>query len=615
MAPLLLQIIIYLGAALIAVTIAARLGLGSVLGYILAGIIIGPLFGIVGNETSALQHFAEFGVVMMLFVIGLELEPRHLWQIRHKLLGLGGLQISLTIAAFASIALFLGLSWQIALAIGMIFALSSTAIVLQTLNERSLLSSNGGRSSFSVLLMQDVAVIPMLAIIPLLMLPDLTAESAAYAAQNKGYHDGQFLADAPGWLSALAIIAVIGGIILAGNFLAGPLFGILHGARVRELFTAFTLLIVFGISYLMLRLGLSPALGAFLAGVVLANSEFKHQLESDIEPFKGLLLGLFFITVGAGIDFTVLLADPLLITMMMAGVILIKAGILYLIARLFHMQGGSRWLFTLSLAQAGEFGFVLIAFSLQQNVLPYDLGQQLLLVVALSMLVTPLLFIAHEQIEKRLARAGVTPDADEVDETGPVIIVGVGRFGQIVNRLVRNSGIRTVVLDNNLKIINLMKRFGFKVYLGDPTRPDILKAAGLAEAAVLMVALDNPEDAVKLVLYARKQRPDLTIVARAHDRAHMYELHQAGATHIVRELFDASLRAGRHVLEGVGLTSYEAEQAEKAFASHDEYALQELAESWRKDMSATQNDAYIAKARELEQELEAAILAALQPKG
>ena len=324
----------------------------------------------------------------------------------------------------------------------------------------------------------------------------------------------------------------------------------------RELFTAFTLLIVFGISYLMLRLGLSPALGAFLAGVVLANSEFKHQLESDIEPFKGLLLGLFFITVGAGIDFTVLLADPLLITMMMAGVILIKAGILYLIARLFHMQGGSRWLFTLSLAQAGEFGFVLIAFSLQQNVLPYDLGQQLLLVVALSMLVTPLLFIAHEQIEKRLARAGVTPDADEVDEIGPVIIVGVGRFGQIVNRLVRNSGIRTVVLDNNLKIINLMKRFGFKVYLGDPTRPDILKAAGLAEAAVLMVALDNPEDAVKLVLYARKQRPDLTIVARAHDRAHMYELHQAGATHIVRELFDASFaswppcigRGGPHLL-------------------------------------------------------------------
>ena len=258
---------------------------------------------------------------------------------------------------------------------------------------------------------------------------------------------------------------------------------------------------------------------------------------------------------------------------------------------------------------------MLIAFSLQQNVLPYDLGQQLLLVVALSMLVTPLLFIAHEQIEKRLARAGVTPDADEVDETGPVIIVGVGRFGQIVNRLVRNSGIRTVVLDNNLKIINLMKRFGFKVYLGDPTRPDILKAAGLAEASVLMVALDNPEDAVKLVLYARKQRPDLTIVARAHDRAHMYELHQAGATHIVRELFDASLRAGRYVLEGVGLTSYEAEQAEKAFASHDEYALQELAESWRKDMSATENDAYIAKAKELEQELEAAILAALRPKG
>ena len=618
METILLQIVIYLGAALIAVTLASRLGLGSVLGYILAGILIGPIFGLVGGETITLQHFAEFGVVMMLFVIGLELEPKHLWQIRHKLIGLGGLQIILSTAAFASLALSFGLAWQSAVAIGMILALSSTAIVLQTLTEKGLMQSNGGRSSFSVLLMQDVAVIPMLAILPLLVMPEVMSETTANlntsdTAHASDSHGGEGLLDGQsGFVSAAVILGVIASIILGGMFLIKPLFEIVHAARVREMFTAITLLIIAGISYVMLMVGLSPALGAFLAGVVLANSEFKHQLESDIDPFKGLLLGLFFITVGAGIDFQILFEDPLFILAMTSGVVLIKGAVLYLIALIFKLKGASRWLFTLSLAQAGEFGFVLLAFSIQQQVLPADLSAQLLLVIALSMLITPLLFMLYANLAKRASGKHEEIDAEEIDEIGPVIIVGIGRFGQIVNRLVRSTGIKTVVLDNNLKIIKLMQAFGYRAYLGDPTRPDVLNAAGLKTASVLMVALDKPEDALKLVRYARKQRPDLHIVARAQDRVNVYRLYHAGANDIVREMFDSSLRAGRYVLENAGLTPFEASEASQAFKQHDRRANRELALKWDPERGVHENKAYIDHAKELEQELEASILAAIQ---
>ena len=631
MENILLQIVIYLAAALVAVTLASRLGLGSVLGYILAGILIGPIFGLVGGETIQLQHFAEFGVVMMLFVIGLELEPKHLWQIRHKLLGLGGLQISLSIAAFALIIFSFGLPWQSAIAIGMILSLSSTAIVLQTLTEKGLMQSNGGRSSFSVLLMQDVAVIPMLALLPLLMIPELASDIASSDLSNaqlnshhssdhsgagdhsaSGDHSGASLLDGQsGFVSAVVILSVIAAIILGGMFLIKPLFEMVHAARVREMFTAITLLIIAGISYVMLVVGLSPALGAFLAGVVLANSEFKHQLESDIEPFKGLLLGLFFITVGAGINFAILFENPLFILAITAGVVLVKGAVLYLIALIFRLKGTSRWLFTLSLAQAGEFGFVLLAFTIQQQILPADLSAQLLLVIALSMLITPLLFMLYGYLARRAAETRDEVEAEEVDEIGPVIIVGIGRFGQIVNRLVRSTGIKTVVLDNNLKIIKLMQAFGYRAYLGDPTRPDVLNAAGLKTASVLMVALDKPEDALRLVHYARQQRPDLHIVARAQDRVNVYRLYHAGANDIVREMFDSSLRAGRYVLENAGLTPFEASEAAQAFKEHDRRANLELALKWDPDRPVSDNKAYIDHAKELEQELEASILSAI----
>lgn len=605
------QAVVYLAAAVIAVPIASRLGLGSVLGYLAAGIIIGPVLGLVGSETADLQHFAEFGVVMMLFVIGLELEPRALWDMRHKLLGLGGLQISGTIALIGGVAYAFGLPWQSALAVGMILALSSTAIVLQTLNEKGLMQTPGGRSSFSVLLTQDIAVIPMLAMLPLLALP--YDDHTDKASGGHGAHDGahaatNLLEGLPGWAVTLATLGVIAGIILAGIFLIPLLFRFIHGSRLREMYTAITLLIVVGIGYLMTIVGLSPALGTFLAGVVLANSEFRHELEGAIEPFKGLLLGLFFITVGAGINFGILFGNPATILMMTIGVIAIKGAILFAIALLFRMKGRSRVLFTLSLAQAGEFGFVLIGFTVQQHVLPTTLSEQLLLVVALSMLITPALFILYDLLSKRLGEPLIEEPEDEVDAGGPIIIAGIGRFGQIVNRMVRNSGYETVVLDNNLRMIQLMRKFGYKGFFGDPSRPEILHAAGLRDARVLVVTIDDKEAAEKLIRYARSERPDLHIVARAHDRVHVYRLFRAGANDIVREMFDSSLRAGRYVLENVGLTEYEAHEAEKAFYKHDRHAMGQLAPLWDPNKPVHENEAYITRSKELEQELEATML-------
>ena len=605
------QAVVYLAAAVIAVPIASRLGLGSVLGYLAAGIIIGPVLGLVGSETADLQHFAEFGVVMMLFVIGLELEPRALWDMRHKLLGLGGLQISGTIALIGGVAYAFGLPWQSALAVGMILALSSTAIVLQTLNEKGLMQTPGGRSSFSVLLTQDIAVIPMLAMLPLLALP--YDDHTDKASGGHGAHDGahaatNLLEGLPGWAVTLATLGVIAGIILAGTFLIPLLFRFIHGSRLREMYTAITLLIVVGIGYLMTIVGLSPALGTFLAGVVLANSEFRHELEGAIEPFKGLLLGLFFITVGAGINFGLLFGNPATILMMTIGVIAIKGAILFAIALLFRMKGRSRVLFTLSLAQAGEFGFVLIGFTVQQHVLPTTLSEQLLLVVALSMLITPALFILYDLLSKRLGEPLIEEPEDEVDAGGPIIIAGIGRFGQIVNRMVRNSGYETVVLDNNLRMIQLMRKFGYKGFFGDPSRPEILHAAGLRDARVLVVTIDDKEAAEKLIRYARSERPDLHIVARAHDRVHVYRLFRAGANDIVREMFDSSLRAGRYVLENVGLTEYEAHEAEKAFYKHDRHAMGQLAPLWDPNKPVHENEAYITRSKELEQELEATML-------
>ncbi|MEL7279899.1 MAG: monovalent cation:proton antiporter-2 (CPA2) family protein [Pseudomonadota bacterium] len=621
----LFQATIFLAAAVIAVPLAARLGLGSVLGYLAAGILIGPVFGFVGGkETVELQHFAEFGVVMMLFLIGLEVEPPALWQMRHKLLGLGGLQIGLTTLAVMVASMFLGSNWSVALAIGMIFALSSTAIVLQTLSEKGLMQTGGGRSAFSVLLAQDIAVIPMLAFLPLLALPktpnmilgetmERLSEGEEHGASASGHEAAaSFIQSLPAWGVTLVTIASVGAIILAGIYLTRPVFKFIHAARLPELSTALALLIVVGIAFLMNLVGLSPALGAFLAGVVLASSEFRHQLESDIAPFKGLLLGLFFITVGAAINFAILFSNFFAVFALALAVILIKGGILYILGRVFGLKGRNLWLFTLSLAQAGEFGFVLIAFSSQQNVIPPAITELLLLVVAISMLITPLLFILYDWLSHRMEDHVEAHDPDEIDAQGPVIIAGIGRFGQIVNRLVRSSGFETVVLDHDLATIQRMRRFGIKSFLGDPSRPELLHAAGIQKAKVLVVALDDAQATTQLVAFARRERPDIHIIARARDRTHVFRLYQAGANDIVRELFDSSIRAGRYVLENLGLSEFEAAELQKTFYHHDRHSVRELAALWDPSIPTTENAAYIARAMDLEKDLQTMLLSQLE---
>ena len=608
---------LYLLSAVLLVPVAVRMGLGSVLGFLAAGILIGPVMGLAGQETGDLQHVAEFGVVMMLFLIGLELEPRVLWDMRHKLIGLGGLQVLGTAGGIMAIAAALGLNWKMALAIGLILSLSSTAIVLQTLNERNLMRTNGGRSAFAVLLTQDIAVVPMLAFMPLLAYGMSPAALLKLLGVTEGTSAGGHPANAvvslvqglPSWGVTLLTLAIVAAIILGGHYLTRPVFRFVHAARLPEISTAIALLIVLGIAFLMTLVGLSPALGTFLAGVVLANSEFRHQLSADIQPFKGLLMGLFFITVGAGIDFQVLAREPLLIVSLTLGVMALKMLVLLILTPIFKIRGRDRWLFALSLAQAGEFGFLLVGFSVQQTVLPRELGDVLLLVIGLSMLLTPLLFIAQAQIGRRFAEKSA-PDADEdvIDRKGKVIIAGIGRFGQVVNRLVRMSGIETVVLDPDMTTVQLMRRFGVKGFYGDPTRPELLAAAGLSEAEVLVVAVDDREASLKIVTHARHENPSIHIVARARDRSHVYELYQAGADDIVRETFDSSVRAGRYVLENAGMTDYEAAKITQAYYKRDRASMRELAELWVSGQPIHLNEAYVARAKELDAELEAALL-------
>ncbi|GAB4387727.1 cation:proton antiporter domain-containing protein [Albidovulum sp.] len=607
MESFLIQASIYLIAVVVAVPVAARLGLGSVLGYLIAGIVIGPVLGLEGTQTQDLQLFAEFGVVMMLFLIGLELEPRALWGMRDRLLGLGGLQILVTAVVVTLGVLALGENWRTAVTLGVILSLSSTAIVLQTLSEKRLMPTAGGRSAFSVLLMQDIAVIPILAFLPLLALPGARALAKAQAAEHEAALP--FLQALPAWGVTLVTLGAVALVVVAGRYLVRPLYSYVHRAHLREVNTALALMIVVTIAALMLMVGLSPALGAFLAGVVLANSEFKHEIEADIAPFKGLLLGLFFITVGAGIDFDLLLAKPAVLFGLALALMVAKGLVLYVLGRIFGLRGRNQWLFTLGLAQAGEFGFVLTAFSVKQRILPDDLAQMLLLVIALTMFLTPLFFILHDVLAKRIKEEGAAVEADEIDEQQPIIIAGVGRFGQVVNRMVSSSGFRTVILDHDPKVIQLLRKFGFKGYVGDPTRPELLKAAGIDKARVLVVCLDDRDAAIRLVRYARRQREDLHIVARARDREHVFQLFRAGADDIVREYFDASLRAGRYVLENMGLTEYEARELERLFFKLDRQAVRDLAQVWRPDLPTERNAAYIARARELNRDLEAALLA------
>ncbi|BDY04440.1 monovalent cation:proton antiporter-2 (CPA2) family protein [Ferrimonas sp. YFM] len=593
-----LQAFIYLLAAVIAVPLAKRLGLGSVLGYLIAGVVIGPITGLVGEETMTIQHFAEFGVVMMLFLVGLELQPKMLWEMRNRLIGLGGLQVVLSTALGWGLAQYAGLPWQSALTIGMIFSLSSTAIVLQTFSEKHLGNTDGGRSAFSVLLLQDIAVIPMLAFIPLLALPELISG----ASQGDHGHDISLVAGLPGWGYALVVITTIGLLIAAGHFFSRPLFRYVASSGLREIFTATALLLVIGIAALMGLVGLSPALGTFLAGVVLANSEFRHELESNIEPFKGLLLGLFFITVGAGVNFGVLWEQLGLVLALTAAVMLGKLVILYLLGWVFKVRGSDRWLFALSLAQAGEFGFVLLGYSQQNQVLSQDLVQMLSLVVALSMFLTPALFILFERvILPRYEQRSNEREADTIDEKGTVIIAGVGRFGQIINRMLTVNGIPTVVLDHEADQVENLRSIRVKSYFGDATRPDMLHTAGIEQAKALVVAIDEREAAVELVHYVKQTYPKVKVLARAYDRGHLYALRSAGADVVIKETLHSALALGSETLVALGNHPFRARQRRLAFEEVEREHDKLLYDSW---LQGDEGDRFGTHYRDLFMQLE-----------
>ena len=606
MSGLLFQAFVYLCAAVIAVPIAKRFGLGSVLGYLIAGIVLGPLIGLVGAETQSIQQFAAFGVVMMLFLVGLELEPRQLWAMRHRLLGLGGAQVAGTAVVVMGAAVLAGIGWTVALALGLVASASSTAIVLQTLGEKGLLKSDGGRASFAVLLFQDISVIPMLALLPLLALPGLRGQAGAGA----GHEAPSLVAGLPGWEVGAITILAVAAVVVGGHYLTRPLFRFIASAELREVFTAAALLLVVGIALLMTLVGLSPALGTFLAGVVLANSEYRHELESDVEPFKGLLLGLFFITVGAGMNFGLLLADLPLILGLTLALIAVKAAVLAVVGRLFRLRGADLWLFALGLAQAGEFAFVLLSLTVQNAVIPAAMAQRLLLVVALSMLLTPLLFILFDRVILPRLTRGQARAADTIDAPAPVIIAGTGLFGQIINRMLRSNGYETVVLDLSAETVDGMATFGIKAFFGDATRPDLLDAAGLRTARLLVLAIDDAERTLAIVRHARQVRPDLHIVARARDRHNVYELFQAGCNDIIREVFDSSVRAGRSALEALGHHPYEAEKIAQTFVKGDRLTLRKLAGVWDPAIPPSSNPAYVAAAREARREEEAMMMGA-----
>lgn len=572
---------VYLAAAVIAVPIANRLGLGSVLGYLIAGVVIGPVLGIVGSETTDVQHFAEFGVVMMLFLVGLELQPAMLWKMRQQLIGLGGLQVVGTTAVFAGAGLAFGLSWQSAVALGMILALSSTAIVLQTLNEKGWLKTQGGQSSFSVLLTQDIAVIPMLAVLPLLAVGHGAGHGDGHGADaHGGGHGGEALAALPGWVQALIILAVIAAIIVAGRHLLRPVFRFIAEAHLREIFTATALLLVIGIALLMDFVGLSPALGTFLAGVVLSDSDYRHELEADIEPFKGLLLGLFFLTVGAGIDFNLLFGNPVVIIGLALALIGVKFALLFGLGTIFKLQGADRWLFALGLAQAGEFAFVLFGFAASSNVLDQGLLQTMTLVVAISMVLTPALFILYEKVIAPRAVARSDREPDVIDSKGRIVVAGMGRFGQIVSRMLMTSGYDVVILDHDPQTIENLGRVGVRTFYGDVTRPDLLHGAGLKDADLFVAAIDDRDKQTMVVEHVARTYPNVKILARARDRHHVYELETAGAHYAEREVFEGAMTLGRRALVELGSHPFRARTKARDFRNHDRAMLDDLRENY-----------------------------------
>ena len=552
----LINSLIYLSAAVIVVPLSRALGLGAIIGYLAAGIAIGPWgLGLVSNVEDIL-HFAEFGVVLMLFLVGLELEPQRLWSLRRPIFGWGSAQVLGCTALLYVAGLAAGVGWKVSLVASLGLALSSTAISLQVMGERNLLPTSSGQSGFSILLFQDVAAIPILALLPLLgviALPDAGAAGPS------------------AWLEGLKIIAVIGGIILGGRLLIRPLLRWIAKSKTPEIFTAASLLLVVAIAALMQMVGLSMALGAFLAGVLLAESEYRRELETDIEPFKGLLLGLFFIAVGMSIDFGVLIKSPGQMALIVVTFLTIKGVVIWRLAKMMGVPLQERPVFTLLLAQGGEFAFVVFQAAAGARVFSAETASLLIGAVAISMLLSPLLLVAIDKLLlPRWANCNM-PQLDEISEQqqAPIIIAGFGRYGQIVGRMLAVQGLAATVLDHDADMIEAARSFGYKVFYGDATRLDLLRTAGAGTAKVLVIAVDDTAQSLAIVDLAREHFPHLELVARARDVTHWNELRDRGVLRVERELFESSLRSARTVLEVLGYAPHEARSHAMRFRRHN----------------------------------------------
>jgi glutathione-regulated potassium-efflux system ancillary protein KefC len=551
--------LIYLAAAVIAVPLARALGLGSIIGYLGAGIAIGPWGLKLVTDAQTILSVAEFGVVLMLFLVGLELEPRRLWAMRRPIFGWGSVQVGVSAALMTAIGVALGVAWPLALAASLGLAMSSTAIGLAVLGERNAMPTNAGQGVLSIALFQDVAAIPILALLPFL---------APTAADTAG-----------GWWGAAKAVAVIAGLLLGGRLLLRPALRWIAGSKTPEVFTAASLLLVVATAALMHAVGLSMALGAFLAGVLLAESEYRRELETDLEPFKGLLLGLFFIAVGMSIDFAVVFAQPGLVAAIVLGFLMIKAIVLALIARGMPIPLAERPVFVILLAQGGEFGFVVFQAAQQAGVIDGSVSSLLVAAVAVSMLITPLaLVLADKWLVPRLAQQGA-PQLAELDEpqNEQVIIAGFGRYGQVVGRVLIANGIKPTILDYDSEAVEGIRRFGLTVFYGDATRLDLLRKAGGGEARVLVVAIDDVEQSLALVDMAREHFPHLTLIARARNVQHYYQLLDRGVTLIERETFDSALMSARGVLEALGFERHQARNLALRFRRHNLEQLNEAA--------------------------------------
>jgi monovalent cation:proton antiporter-2 (CPA2) family protein len=583
---LLAQALVYLAAGVVSVPIAKRLGLGSVLGYLLAGVVVGPYALDLVGQPGDVMGFAAFGVVILLFLIGLEVRPALLWKMRTTIFGLGGGQLGVTAVAITAAGAAFGVGWRTALAAGLILAMSSTAIVLQGLEENDLRKGPVGEVSFGVLLFQDLAVIPLFALIPLLG----ASPAASVAAAGQG---ASAVADLPGWERALVVVAAVAVVVVGGRYLTRPLFRFIAATRLREIFTASALLLVVAVATLMEAVGLSPALGAFLSGVVLAESEFRRELETDIEPFRGLLLGLFFITVGAGMDIGMVVDRPLLIVGLVVGLMALKAAAMYAAGRLFRVSPRTAATAGIALAQGGEFAFVLLGFAQGVRVLDAGTVRLLTAVVAVSMAATPLVFAAYERLVLSRAQPHDEPERLPFDERAPdAIIAGFGRFGQIATRMLVANDFRVVLLDSNPDQIDLVRRFGgWRVHYGDASRLDLLRTAGAEKAKLLVVAVDDRDKALEVVEAAKQTFPHLTVVARAYDRPHAYELLKRGADYVERETYESALNLGRQALVRLGFGERRALKAAVLFREHDAALFRELQQSYG------QEDKYISASR------------------